>query len=95
MDNLGFHKSDEVMDLYDELDIMPILNVGYSPDFNPIESVFSIVKNNYKRARMHSVVTGKYFNHFSAINKAFRTITKEVVTKFKKKSYAMLVNSDL
>ena len=30
---------------------MVIFNKPYSPDFNPIESVFSVVKNHYKRAR--------------------------------------------
>jgi len=27
--------------VYIELDIVPVYNVGYSPEFNPIESVFS------------------------------------------------------
>ena len=41
MDNLAVHKEKTVKPLYQALDIMPIWNVSYSPEFNPIESVFS------------------------------------------------------
>ena len=44
MDNLTVHKSQDIKPLYEQLNIMPIFNVGYSPEFNPIESVFSKVK---------------------------------------------------
>ena len=41
MDNLPVHKSNIVKPLYDTLNIMPIYNVAYSPELNPIEAVFS------------------------------------------------------
>ena len=34
------------------LRIRPIYNASYSPDFNPIEGVFSIVKSKIKKWRL-------------------------------------------
>ena len=39
-----------------ELKIMPIYNLAYSPDYNPIESIFSLVKNRYKRIRSQALL---------------------------------------
>ena len=47
------HKSKQVKEVYSELDVKPIYNVGYSPEFNPIESVFSQVKRTYNRERLN------------------------------------------
>ena len=41
MDNLMVHRGSLVMPMYDELNFVPIWNVKYSPDFNPIETVFA------------------------------------------------------
>jgi transposase len=49
MDNLMVHRSKLSLDCYAELKIPVIFNVVYSPEFNPIEGCFSIVKNFYKR----------------------------------------------
>ena len=51
LDNLSVHHTDQVINLCIDLDIRLIFNVVRSPDFNPIETVFSVVKNHYKRAR--------------------------------------------
>ena len=47
MDNLSVHKTYEVREQYRRLKITPIWNASYSPDYNPIESCFSIVKREY------------------------------------------------
>ena len=44
MDNLSVHRSKAIKDLLEELSIPYIFSPIYSPDFNPIKSVFSIVK---------------------------------------------------
>lgn len=49
MDNLSVHKTKEVQDTYKRLKITPIYNMPYSPDFNGIESYFSLVKSEYKK----------------------------------------------
>ena len=51
MDNLAVHHTPANKELFEELGLEVIFNKPYSPDFNPIESVFSIVKNHYKRAK--------------------------------------------
>ena len=54
MDNLAVHKTKEVRAECSSRDISLIYNVPYSPDFNPIETVFSKVKNHYKRIKIQA-----------------------------------------
>ena len=44
MDRLPVHKSKDVKEWLEKLNIEPVFNVSYSPEFNPIEAVFSKVK---------------------------------------------------
>ena len=44
-DNLSVHRSQTIRDRLDELSIAYVYSPLYSPDFNGIESVFSIFKN--------------------------------------------------
>ena len=44
MDNLQVHKTKEVVEICKLLQVQAIFNVPYSPDFNGIESYFSLVK---------------------------------------------------
>ena len=53
VDNLQVHHTADVKAVCESLDIFVIYNKTYSPDFNPIEFVFSQVKNHYKRARFN------------------------------------------
>ena len=49
LDNLAVHKTRKVMAAYKRLNINAIFNMPYSPDFNGIESYFSLVKAQYKK----------------------------------------------
>ena len=51
LDNLAVHRSQVVQEKAVELDIEFIFNVPYSPDFNPIEMVFSKLKRKFKYLR--------------------------------------------
>ena len=73
------HKTRRILVVYRELDIYPIFNVGYSPKFNPIESVFSQVKRRYCRERLNKLVNGEEFNTNIAIRAAFAKITTELI----------------
>jgi len=44
LDNLNVHRSNAVKERMDELSIAYIYSPIYSPDYNPIEYVFSIAK---------------------------------------------------
>ena len=49
MDNLSVHICKAVKERMDELSIAYVFNAAYSPDFNGIESVFSIFKRQLKK----------------------------------------------
>ena len=57
-----------------KLDIKPIYNVGYSPEFNPIEAVFSKVKRQFSYHRLHNLVTKIGFDMDQEIKTAFESI---------------------
>ena len=52
LDNLSVHISKEIKERMDELSIAYVYSPIYSPDLNPVEYVFSIVKRKIKMARM-------------------------------------------
>ena len=53
MDNASSHKTTNIKMKFRELEMEPIYNVPYQPDFNPTESCFSKIKNNYKRKKLN------------------------------------------
>lgn len=59
MDNLSVHKTKQVKEALKRLNIIPIYNVPYSPDFNGIESFFSLVKGIYKKKLMDHILEKK------------------------------------
>ena len=71
---MGFWGNARVRELMTELDIRPIYNVGYSPEFNPIEAVFSKVKRQFSSQRLHNLVTKIGFNMDNEVEAAFQAI---------------------
>ena len=69
---------------------MPIYNLGYSPELNSIEAVFSKVKAIFNRQRLNGLVNKIDFDADKAIKKAFREITKEHCTACVRKSRELL-----
>jgi transposase len=76
MDNLGVHKARAIKDVYSELKITPVYNVAYSPDYNAIESVFSIVKKEFCKQRLTHLANNLEFDFPKHIRAAFKTVTK-------------------
>ena len=72
MDQLKVHQAIVVKPYYDKLDIKPIFNVGYSPEFNPIEAVFSRVKFLFCNKRLSDTVNRTGFNFDRTIDYAFK-----------------------
>ena len=58
MDNLQVHKTKEVLDTCKRLKMRPIFNVPYSPDFNGIETYFSLLKGEYKKLILERLIKG-------------------------------------
>ena len=47
----------------------------YSPDYNPIEYMFSKLKNRVKQLRLQDMVKNKIRNHKVYVNEAVKEIT--------------------
>jgi len=58
-DNMAVHRSKDIRDRLDELSIPYIFNPPYSPDFNPIETIFSFSKRKLKVSRLQAIVNNK------------------------------------
>ena len=74
MDNLSVHHTPDNKKLFEELGLEVIFNKPYCPDYNPIECVFSNVKNHYKRARFHFENNSVEYELQSLIEKAFASV---------------------
>ena len=90
MDQLPVHKSRDVQPEYSRLDITPVYNVGYSPELNPIEAIFSKVKAVFCRERLNNLVNKTGFNFERTITAAFRAITPEHCAACVRKSRHLL-----
>ena len=51
MDNCSIHKSNKVLELINQAGCKLIYLPPYSPDFNPIENYWAVMKNNIKKIR--------------------------------------------
>ena len=58
MDNLQVHKTKEVLETCKRLKARPIFIVPYSPDFNGIETYFSLLKGEYKKLILERLIKG-------------------------------------
>ena len=90
LDQLNVHKTKKVRELMEKLHINPIFNVGYSPEFNPIESVFSKVKFLFARTRLNDLVNKKGFNFDRSVTLAFKAVSTAHCAACVRKSYFLL-----
>ena len=90
MDQLAVHKSKDVKPYYGDYNITPVFNVGYSPEFNPIEAVFSKVKARFNSRRLHHLVNKTGFNADNEIKAAFKAIKAEHCATCVRKSRHLL-----
>ena len=52
------HKTKKVLETCKRLNARPIFNVPYSPDFNGIETYFSLLKGEYKKLILERINKG-------------------------------------
>ena len=90
LDQLRCHKSNVIKTLFTELDILPIYNVSYSPEFNPIESVFSLIKLKFRQQRLNKLANEEEFDVDEEIEAACNVVTPQLVQNCAKRSYALL-----
>ena len=77
MDNLQVHKTKEVLDTCKRLKARPIFNVPYSPDFNGIETYFSLIKGEYKKLILERLIKGIKVDSSSMIVQSIQKVDKE------------------
>lgn len=53
MDNVAFHKTKSVKNMLSSINLEPLFIPAYTPDFNPIENIFSALKNIYRSLPHH------------------------------------------
>ena len=90
MDQLSVHRAIAVKPTYQKLDILPVYNVSYSPQFNPIEAVFSKLKAHFSRQRLHNLVNKLGFNADRQIKTALTKITQRHCAACARKSFHLL-----
>ena len=77
MDNLATHKSPSVLGLFEKMNVRVALLPPYSPDFNPIENMFSKVK-----AYLKKVMQGSTKPLWKLIGEALNQITPKDARNF-------------
>ena len=79
LDNLQVHKTEEVKAAYERLNFSPVFNMPYSPDFNGIESYFSLVKGHYKKLLLQIMMKGETFDVVSLIKQSIALVSHEKI----------------
>ena len=77
MDQLGVHTSNESKGIMRDLGFRWIYNVSYSPQWNPIELVFSKLKHTFKKLRTRKLIGLTQESHEALIGRAIRAVRKQ------------------
>ena len=95
MDNLPAHRSRDVMTYLKNNNVQYIFNVPYSPQFNPIESVFGKVKPLFKRRKLQALQSSGRYDQDREIRMAFDSVSKSDVVGYCKMSFACMYEFDI
>ena len=82
LDNIAFHKTKKVRALANTRGWQLLFTPPYSPWYNPIENVFSVVKNTFRRVNARDIIQGvssSAITRHSAVRDAFASVTPELV----------------
>ena len=77
MDNLSVHTSDRAKKAMKELGFRWCYNVAYSPEWNPIESVFSLNKRRFRALRAKKLTGLIQDSHEALVHRAVREVRKQ------------------
>ena len=81
MDNLSSHTSKRSQSEMRRLGLRYIYNVPYSPDYNPIEMVFSQIKQKFRSLRTQKLTGQTNASHEDLIRQAVESVKKKNVQK--------------
>ena len=76
IDNLSVHKSKVIRERMDELSIAYVFSPIYSPDYNPVEYVFSMAKREIKERRLKAILNDEKIDLWKVIENSFSSINR-------------------
>ena len=79
MDNLSAHRSEKSLTEATRLGFRCIFNVPYSPEYNPIEFVFSKVKQKFRTLRARKLAGVIQDGHEAMVRQAVESVRKKDV----------------
>ena len=79
LDNLSVHKTRAVQEVYRELDLTPLFNAPYSPQYNGIESYWFLLKQVYKKLLLTNMIKGRNLCVRAMIRTAIETVEQAKV----------------
>lgn len=71
-----------------------IKNVPFSPQLNPIENVFSRIKDRFKRNRLQAMQTGAYNSAVELIESAIKEVNSEIIKSIVRAGLKRWTSSD-
>lgn len=77
VDNLAVHKTKDARAVYTKLNITPLFNVAYSPEFNGIEYYWSLVKQHYKKLLLYHLMHDLPLDQADLIRSAVKRVSDE------------------
>ena len=77
MDNLAVHTSEKTKKYMKELGFRWIFNVAYSPEWNPIETVFSLYKRKFRALRARKITGQLQMGHEAMVHRAVGETKKQ------------------
>jgi transposase len=81
LDNLSVHKCNLSKDVFKSLNITPIFNIPYSPQFNGIESYFSLLKAEYKNLLLQQIMKGDKVDAINLIDQSVANINEKKIKR--------------
>ena len=90
MDNISFHKSDDVKERMDMLGFHYTYSPKYSPQYNGVEEIINIGKKTVKKARLDMIVNGQRLPLKKVVHDAFVNIDELMVSKCVVRSLRLL-----
>ncbi len=79
MDNASIHHSKKVTKFCGLLSLQLIFNIPYCPQYNPIERVWSVVKNVYKRMKLKQTSLKSPKKHEILVRNSMDSIAENTV----------------
>ena len=79
LDNCRVHHSKMVKQYLEERGVTTIFNIPYSPQLNPIEHVWGITKNNFRRQKLAALIQVGWVKYTDLASCALRDVPTDII----------------